>query len=188
MARWSAPPAVPPAEEKRDPEEASDHALGRSRGGFTTKIHLLCDGRGLPLHFELSAGQDHESKSLEALLLGADAFIKDFDDQPVAWPVALAGDKGYRAKWIDECLMDLGIQPVIPSKDNEDRDARPVQFDKSLYRRRSVVEQLIGWLKENRRIFSRFEKTARNFAGMIKVAFIHRYLRLACPATFSDKA
>ena len=92
----------------------------------------------------------------------------------------MAGDKGYRADWIDEYLLDLGIRPVIPSKENEDRNARPVEFDKQAYRRRSIIEQLIGWLKECRRIFSRFEKTAKNFAGMLKMAFIQRYLRLMC--------
>ena len=93
--------------------------------------------------------------------------------------MALAGDKGYRANWIDEYLIELGIQPVIPSKQNEDRDARPVEFDRQAYRRRNIVERLIGWLKEARRIFSRFEKTAKNFGGMITMAFIHRYLNLA---------
>jgi transposase len=53
-----------------------------------------------------------------------------------------------------------------------------VDFDREAYRRRSIVECLIGWLKECRRIFSRFEKTAKNFGGMIKMAFIQRYLRL----------
>ena len=62
---------------------------------------------------------------------------------------------------------------------NEDRDARPVVFDRQAYRDRNIVERLIGWLKECRRIFSRFEKTAKNFGGMIKMAFIQRYLRLA---------
>ena len=114
------------------------------------------------------------------LLEGADAAILDQTGKPVAWPVALAGDKGYRADWIDEYLLNLGIQPVIPSKENQDRDARVVAFDKQAYRRRSIVEQLIGWLKESRRIFSRFEKTAKNFAAMLKMAFIHRYLRAMC--------
>lgn len=93
--------------------------------------------------------------------------------------MAIAGDKGYRADWIDEYLIDLKINPVIPSKANEDRDARPVEFDRDAYRDRNIVERLIGWLKENRRIFSRFEKTAKNFGGFIKLAFIHRYLTLA---------
>ena len=166
--------------EKNRPEEASDHALGRSRGGFSTKIHLLCDGHGHPLHFHLTPGQDHDSTALTALLEGADRVVTDGDGESVAWPVALAGDKGYRADWIDEYLLEHGIQPVIPSRENEDRAARPVEFDKSAYRRRSIIEQLIGWLKESRRIFSRFEKTATNFGGMIKMAFIHRYLRLTC--------
>ena len=98
----------------------------------------------------------------------------------MAWPLALAGDKGYRADWIDEYLLERGIEPVIPSKENEDHAARPIEFDKQAYRRRSIIEQLIGWLKESRRILSRFEKTAINFGGMIKMAFIHRYLRLIC--------
>jgi len=91
----------------------------------------------------------------------------------------MAGDKGYRARWIDEYLLDLGILPVIPSKRNEDRHARPVAFDRNAYRDRNIVERLIGWLKESRRVFSRFEKTATNYLGMIKMAFIRRYLRLA---------
>jgi transposase len=112
--------------------------------------------------------------------VGADERVTDGDGDPVAWPVALAGDKGYRAGWIDESLIALGIEPVIPSKANEDRSARPVELDEAAYRRRSIVENLIGWLKECRRVFSRFEETAKNFGGMIKMAFIARYLRLTC--------
>ena len=104
----------------------------------------------------------------------------DDHDNQVAWPVALAGDKGYRADWIDECLLKLGIIPVIPSKENEDRSARAVDFDSAKYRDRNIVERLIGWLKECRRVFSRFEKTAVNYAGMIKMAFIERYLKTMC--------
>lgn len=91
----------------------------------------------------------------------------------------MAGDKGYRADWIDTYLLELGIRPVIPSKENEDRSVRMVEFDSEAYRKRNIVERLIGWLKEARRVFSRFEKTAKNFGGIIKMAFIHRYLKLA---------
>ncbi len=76
-------------------------------------------------------------------------------------------------------MLALDITPVIPSKANEDRDGRPVEFDCDAYRDRNIVERLIGWLKECRRVFSRYEKTARNFAGMVRMAFIQRYLRLA---------
>jgi transposase len=106
--------------------------------------------------------------------------VVDYDDQPMAYPVQLAGDKGYRAEWIDAYLGELGIEPVIPSKSNEDRNSRAIAFDAKAYRERNIVERLVGWLKESRRIFSRFEKTAKNFAGMLKLAFIHRYLRLMC--------
>ena len=100
------------------------------------------------------------------------------DGEPVAWPVFLAGDKGYRATWIDEYLLDLQIIPVIPSKENEDRSARPVDFEKERYRQRNIVERVIGWLKEYRRVFSRFEKSAKNFGGMLRIGFIQRYMRV----------
>ena len=164
--------------EKGDPVEPEDHALGRSRGGLTCKIHILCDRDGHPLHFHLTAGQRHEASVLDTLMVGADAELIDKKGEPVAWPVALAGDKGYRADWIDEYLLELGITPVIPSRTNQNREARLVEFDKDAYRNRNIVERLIGWLKESRRIFSRFEKTAKNFGGMIRMAFIQRYLRL----------
>lgn len=144
---------------------------------MSCKIHVLCDGAGHPLHFELTAGQTHEAAALDTVMIGADEHLIAADGEPIAWPVALAGDKGYRAAWIDEYLLDLDITPVIPSKTNEDRQARPVTFDKQTYRDRNIVERLIGWLKECRRVFSRFDKTAKNFAGMIRLAFIQRYLR-----------
>jgi transposase len=98
--------------------------------------------------------------------------------EALAWPVALAGDKGDRAAWIDPYLLELGISLVIPSKENEDRAARPVAFDREAYRDRPIVERLIGWLKEGQRLFSRYEKTARNLAGMIRMAFIQHHRRL----------
>ncbi len=121
---------------------------------------------------------------LDTVLIGAYADLCDGNGQPTAWPAALGGDKGYRADWIDEYLLDLGISPVISSKANEDRDARPVEFDRDAYRDRNIVERLIGWLKESRRIFSRFEKTAKNFGGFIKMAFIQQYLRYDVQYTF----
>jgi transposase len=136
------------------------------------------------LHFHLTAGQTHESSVLEDVLAGADERLLDEDGERVAWPFAIGGDKGYRAAWIDEYLLNLGVQPVIPSKENEDRAARPVEFDREAYRRRNVIERLIGWLKESRRVFSRFEKTAKNFAGMITLACIRQYLRYELVSPF----
>jgi transposase len=112
------------------------------------------------------------------LLNGIDDELKTGTGDLVPWPLALAGDKGYRADWIDEMLIAIGITPVIPSKTNEDRDARAIEFDPDRYRQRNIVERLIGWLKECRSVFARYEKTAINFGGMIKMAFIQRYLKM----------
>lgn len=135
----------------------------------------------MPIHFELSAGQAHENSSLEDLLNNTGTDIVDADENPIDWPVAIAGDKGYRAEWIDEMLLELGVTPVIPSKKNEDRSKRRVEFDKERYRDRNIVERVIGWLKECRAVFSRFEKTAINYAGMVKMACIQRYLNILAP-------
>ncbi len=77
------------------------------------------------------------------------------------------------------------IAPLIPHKDNEKarHDGR-VKFDATEYKRRSVIEQTIGWLKECRRIATRFEKLAINFLAMMKLAMIQRCLRIE----FSDRA
>jgi transposase len=133
---------------------------------------------GIPSHVHVTAGQTHENQALTTLLEGVD--VCDQDEVPIVYPAKLAGDKGYRANWIDDYLLGLNIQPVIPSKQNEDRADRPVEFDREAYRQRNAIERLIGWLKESRRVLTRFEKTAKNFLGMIKMAFIQRYLRLLC--------
>lgn len=144
-------------------------------------MHLLCDAQGHPLTYHLTPGQTHESTTVDIVLETADAQLFDGHGSPVPWPFALAGDKGYRADWIDAYLIDLGISPVIPSKSNEDRETRPLPFNAKSYRERNIIERVIGWIKENRRIFSRFEKTAKNFGGMVKMAFIRSYLK-QCPA------
>jgi len=161
---------------KGEPQEPGDHALGRSRGGFSTKVHLICDRRGHPLAAHLTAGQTHESQGLVELLEAVDWV--DQDDEPLLYPLKLAGDKAYRADWIDEYLIEWGIAPVIPSKTADERLPRRVAFDRVAYRDRNIIERLIGWLKESRRILTRFEKTATNYLVMIKWAFVHRYLRI----------
>lgn len=124
----------------------------------------------------LSPGQTHESQELEALLDGVD--WDDLAEEPLAYPTRLAGDKAYRADWIDHWLLERGVEPVIPSKSDQDPDTRPVKFDREAYRDRNIVERLIGWLKESRRVLTRFEKTATNYLAMVKWACVRRYLRL----------
>ena len=105
--------------------------------------------------------------------------------RPRKRPSRLAGDKGYSCQRVRDWLRHHGIKPVIPHKDNEHAryDGR-VKFDKEIYKRRSIVEQTIGWLKECRRIGTRFEKLAINFLAMMKLAMIQRCLKIS----FSDRA
>lgn len=97
----------------------------------------------------------------------------------------LAADKGYSVQRIRDWLRARGITPVIPHKDNEKarHDGR-TRFDAASYRQRAAVEQCVGWMKECRRIGTRFDKLAVNFHGMLQLAIIGRYLRIL----FSDRA
>lgn len=165
---------------QRYPEEPEDHALGRSRGGFGSKFHLVTDGQGLPLAVEITAGQRHESTQFEKVLEGI--AIPRRVGRPRKRPKRLAGDKGYSYPRIREWLSAHGVRAVIPKRSNE-RGGHE-DFDKESYRRRAVIEQCVGWLKECRRIGTRFEKLAVNFLAMFKLAMIQRYLKLA----FSDRA
>ncbi|WP_428940980.1 transposase [Fontivita pretiosa] len=100
-------------------------------------------------------------------------------------PRKLAGDKGYSAQRVRDWLAEQKIEPVIPHKENElARHDPAVWFDRWAYRGRCVAEQCVGWLKEFRRIGTRFEKLAVNFHGMLQLAMIRRYLKLL----FSDSA
>jgi hypothetical protein len=80
-------------------------------------------------------------------------------------------------------VVDLHTDWIRISKAGQRNDGRSV-FDKQAYKRRSIVEQTIGWLKECHRIGTRFEKLAINFLAMMKLAMIQRRLRM----TFSDRA
>lgn len=94
-------------------------------------------------------------------------------------PGKLAGDKGYSHGFVRRWLWRRGIKPVIPRKaDQLGRRGRPARFDRRAYRRRNVVERCVNWLKENRRLGTRYEKLAVNFLAVAQLAVIRRYLRL----------
>jgi len=160
--------------------EPQDHALGRSKGGFGSKFHLVTDGAGVPLAVEVTAGQRHESTQVETVL--DNIGIPQPIGRPRKRPKRLAGDKAYSVGRIRDWLRAHGIRPVIPRKSNEKYQNK--NFDRQSYRQRSVIEQCVGWLKECRRIATRFEKLALSFLAMFKVAIIQRYLKIA----FSDRA
>jgi transposase len=144
---------------------------------------VVTDGRGLPLTVEVTAGQVHDSTCVESVM--DQIAIPQPIGRPRKRPKRLAGDKGYSYNRVRNWLRKYGIKPLIPRKDNEKLryDGRST-FDKQAYKRRSIVEQTIGWLKECRRIGTRFEKLAINFLAMMKLAMIQRCLKI----TFSDRA
>ena len=97
-------------------------------------------------------------------------------------PRRLAGDKGYSFDRIRNWLRRHRIDAVIPYRSNQKPSRKP--FDRKAYRRRNVVERCVGWLKEHRRIATRFEKLGAMFQALVHMAFIGRYLR----CLFSDRA
>lgn len=156
------------------PEEPQDHALGRSRGGYSTKIHLVTDSEGVPLAVKVTAGQRHESTQMIDLLNAVS--LVDLENSPlVDRPDAVAGDKGYSYPHLRQWLNERKIEDVIPSKSNQPKDEG---FDREKYRGRNIAERVIGWLKENRRVFSRFEKTATHYRAMIQIAIMRRMMKL----------
>jgi transposase len=130
----------------------------------------------------VTAGQVHESTQFESVVA---TFIASRKHRRRRKPRKLAADKGYSAQHVRDWLKANGITAVIPHKENEVARHDPSEkFDRKAYARRSVIEQCVGWLKEYRRIGTRFEKLAVNFHGMIQLAMIRRYLKML----FSDKA
>lgn len=134
----------------------------------------------MPLTVEVTAGQVHDSMRVESVM--EQIAIPQPLGRPRKRPKLLAGDKGYSCHRVRDWLRRYGIKPVIPHKDDAHLryDGRS-QFDKATYRRRSIVEQTICWLKECRRIGTRFEKLAINFLAMMKLAMTQRCLRIAFP-------
>ncbi len=143
---------------------------------------MVTDGAGTPLAIEVTAGQVHESTMAESIVGRAVAcFIgrRRKRQKRRHKPKKLAADKGYSVQRVRDWLKAQNIKPVIPHKDNEKARHDPaVTFDREAYRGRCVVEQCVGWLKEFRRIGTRFEKLAVNFHGMLQLAMIQRYFRL----------
>ncbi len=176
MARWYGPAGRQRGHEKNRAGEPVDHALGRSRGGFSTKLHLLVDGAGLPLAVKVTPGQQHDSTVFEDVVQAVR--IAQPHSRPRWRPKRLAADKGYSYPRIRAWLRKHCIEAVIPQRDDQLAQHRghPLKFDREVYCRRNVVERCIGWLKENRRIATRHEKLATNYLGMLKLAMLKRYM------------
>ena len=139
----------------------SEQALGRSRGGFSTKIHILVDALGNPLRFILTGGERHDCTQAEALI---DSF--QF--------ARLIADRAYDVNALLETIADSGAEAVIPPKKDrtEQRD-----YDRRLYKERHLVECFINKIKWYRRIFTRYDKLARRFTAFLHLAGMLIWLR-----------
>ena len=142
---------------------AEAEALGRSRGGFGTKIHAITDALGNPLDFVLTGGQASDIGQAETLLgltpEGAEALI---------------GDKGYDSDALVQTLEARGMEAVIPPRSNR---TEPRKIDGFVYKERHLIECFFNKIKHDRRIFSRYEKTARNDIGMLRFVSALIWLR-----------
>ena len=138
-------------------------ALGRSRGGFTTKVHLRCNAIGLPVGVVLSEGEAHDVTAYDELM-----------EQRDSDPGVMLADKGYDSDAIRQDLRDRGAAPEIPTKRN-----RKLQHavSKRVYALRSRIECCIGHLKEQRRIATRYDKTASSFLGFVLLGCIRIWIR-----------
>ncbi len=130
--------------------------MGRSRGGFGTKVHVAVNGLGLPVKLVLTPGQAADVTQAETL-------IRD-----VPFEVVIA-DRGYDSQAVVEAVETGGGEAVIPSRKN-----RKVQraYDREHYKDRNLVERFWAKMKRYRRVATRYEKTARNFLAVIHVASI----------------
>jgi transposase len=136
---------------------AQEQAIGRSRGGRTTKIHAVVDGDGRIIAFELTGGNRHDIKPAAGLL------------EPLPPAKSLLGDAAYDSDAFRAFLTGRSTTPVI--KQNPTRKHfHP--FDKAAYKGRNIIERAFSHLKDWRRVATRYDKLARNFCATVVIAAI----------------
>lgn len=139
----------------------AEQALGRSRGGFSTKIHVTVDGLGNPLRLHLTAGQRHD-------IIKAHDLIVDLEfDYVIA-------DRSYGAKGFRDEISASGAEAVIPPRKNA---KEPLEYDEWRYRERHLIECFIGKIKHFRRVFSRYDKLASRYLGFLHLTSVLIWLR-----------
>ena len=138
-----------------------EEGLGRSCGGFSSKIHAVCDALGNPLRFIVTPGQSHDASQAIEIITGINAD-------------ALLADKGYDSDELRDFVQSQGGTPHIPPRKNrlEERS-----YDRDLYKERHKIECLFGFLKHYRRLFSRFEKLKKRFISFLHFAAAIQWIK-----------
>ncbi len=135
--------------------------LGRSKGGFTSKIHVKVDALGNPLRFINTPGQTSDITQAEALTC-------DINDCYVL------ADKGYDSGPLRSLLQQKGCTAVIPGRSSR---IVTIEYDKHIYKERHLVECFFSKMKQFRRVFSRFDKSMRNFMSFLSFVGACLWLR-----------
>jgi len=136
-------------------------ALGRSRGGFGTKLHVCVDALGLPVRLITGPGQQND-------MAPACELIEALPAQNVL------ADKAYDADRLFNLVIDQGGDPVIPPRRHRKRQHA---YDQALYKERNRVERFFSRIKQCRRIATRYDKLAETFMGFVKLACIMLWLK-----------
>ncbi len=133
-----------------------DEAIGKSRAGNTSKIHLAVDAHGLPVEFEITGGQINDCTQAVTLIARLPA------------AEAIVADKGYDSERIREQIGQQGAKVVIPRKRNSVKGN--ADLDRGFYRNRHLVENAFARLKQYRAVASRFDKLKRNYESVVAMA------------------
>ena len=137
----------------RQKKRRAKEAMGKSRGGLSTKIHVAVDALGNPVRFILTAGQCSEIKQANSLIVGFSA-----DD--------VIADKGYDADAFIDLIHASDAIAVIPPRNNRLMER---EYDEHLYRERNLVEFVFQKLKHYRRIATRYERSATTYLAMVSL-------------------
>ena len=152
---------------------ASARALGRSRGGFSTKLHLRADAHGRPVALHLTGGERHDLLGVAPLF--EQATLRTGRRGRPRWkPAAVIADKAYSAAWLLDAPRRKRIVPIIPNR--MDQPPNP-DFDRKTYRQRNQVERLVGQLKQFRRVATRYDKLAAHYLAFVQIASLRVWLR-----------
>jgi transposase len=135
--------------------------FGRSKGGFSTKVHVTTDSLGCPTRFILTGG--NESDYTQAVHL--------IEDQQADFVIA---DKGYDSQAIVDAIKSKGAEPVIPARSLR---KTPREYDRYIYKERNAIERMFNKIKHFRRISTRYDKLAIAYLSFLHVAAIAVWLR-----------